>query len=230
MDGPMERIEAELLTDSGNDAVVRMPGRRFPGVLVQGGTLHILRSEVAEVVDACERGDLDEAQEATGLLSGELGCSADAVRGCVGRARDSPAALNCWAISLGSCGHRGPVVGVDLLGRQVRHLCGLDCFHRDSTLFPARSGALVVRSLSAWGRHYEPARLQVPHRCCLAALTSRLMSSRVRTLASSSSVLLAVLDSVVMSASTFSAAWLSVSSSVSICARNSVSWALERRS
>jgi hypothetical protein len=28
---------------------------------------------------------------------------------------------------------------------------GLNCFHRDSPLFPARSGALVVRSLSAWG-------------------------------------------------------------------------------
>ncbi|WP_420709074.1 DUF6959 family protein [Streptomyces sp. NRRL B-1140] len=31
----MERIEAELFTDGGNDAVVRIPGRRFPGVLVQ---------------------------------------------------------------------------------------------------------------------------------------------------------------------------------------------------
>ncbi|WUT05150.1 hypothetical protein OG802_18845 [Streptomyces sp. NBC_00704] len=32
----MKRIEAELFTDGGNDAVVRMPGRQFPGVLVQG--------------------------------------------------------------------------------------------------------------------------------------------------------------------------------------------------
>ncbi|MFC5672217.1 DUF6959 family protein [Streptomyces incanus] len=32
MDGPMERIEAELFIDGGNDAVVRTPGRRFPGV------------------------------------------------------------------------------------------------------------------------------------------------------------------------------------------------------
>ncbi|MFF0091551.1 DUF6959 family protein [Streptomyces canus] len=30
----MERVEAELFTDAGNDAVVRLPGRRFPGVLV----------------------------------------------------------------------------------------------------------------------------------------------------------------------------------------------------
>lgn len=27
----MERVEAELFTDGGNDAVVRLPGRRFPG-------------------------------------------------------------------------------------------------------------------------------------------------------------------------------------------------------
>ncbi|MFD8047097.1 DUF6959 family protein [Streptomyces chartreusis] len=29
---PTERIEAELFTDGGKDAVVRMPGRQFPGV------------------------------------------------------------------------------------------------------------------------------------------------------------------------------------------------------
>jgi hypothetical protein len=52
----MERIEAELFTDGGNDAVVRMPGRRFPGVLVE----------------ACERGDLDEARDSAGLLLADL--------------------------------------------------------------------------------------------------------------------------------------------------------------
>lgn len=72
MDAPMERIEAELFTDGGNDAVVRLPGRRFPGVLVQGDSLHILRSDVAEVVEACERGDLDEARDSAGLLLANL--------------------------------------------------------------------------------------------------------------------------------------------------------------
>ncbi|MGC4983242.1 DUF6959 family protein [Streptomyces sp. DT193] len=64
----MERVEAELFSDGGNDAVVRMPGRRFPGVLVQGDSLHILRSDMAEVMEACERGDLDEARDSAGLL------------------------------------------------------------------------------------------------------------------------------------------------------------------
>ncbi|MFD4879410.1 DUF6959 family protein [Streptomyces sp. NPDC058420] len=68
LDGSMERIDAELFTDGGNDAVVRLPGRRLPGVLIQGDSLHILRGDVAEVVEACERGDLAEAGEAAGLL------------------------------------------------------------------------------------------------------------------------------------------------------------------
>ncbi|MFF8532345.1 hypothetical protein ACN6K9_008194 [Streptomyces sp. SAS_267] len=68
----MESIEVELLTGGGNDAVVRMPGRRFPGVLVQGDSLHVLRSDVSDVVEACERGDLDEARESAGLLLADL--------------------------------------------------------------------------------------------------------------------------------------------------------------
>ncbi|MGW1245624.1 DUF6959 family protein [Streptomyces bobili] len=68
----MKRIEAELFTDGGNDAVVRMLGRRFPGVLTQGDSLHILRSAVAEVVEACERGDLEEARDSAGLLLADL--------------------------------------------------------------------------------------------------------------------------------------------------------------
>lgn len=68
----MERVEAELFTDGGNDAVVRLPGRNFPGVLVQGDSLHILRSDVAEVMEACEQGDLAEAQKAARLLLANL--------------------------------------------------------------------------------------------------------------------------------------------------------------
>ncbi|MGY5126248.1 DUF6959 family protein [Streptomyces nigrescens] len=66
----VERAEAELFTDGGNDAVVRLPGRRFPGVLMlmQGDSLHILRSDLTEVVEACERGDLAVARDSAGLL------------------------------------------------------------------------------------------------------------------------------------------------------------------
>ncbi|MEU9272793.1 hypothetical protein AB0E04_46520 [Streptomyces sp. NPDC048251] len=64
----MERIEAELFTAGGNNAVVRLPGRRFPGVLVQGDSLYILRTDMAELVEACDRGDLGDARDAAGLL------------------------------------------------------------------------------------------------------------------------------------------------------------------
>ena len=64
----MKRVEAELFTDGGNDAVVRLPDRRFPGVLIEGDSLHILRSDLAEVVEACEGGELAEARKSAGLL------------------------------------------------------------------------------------------------------------------------------------------------------------------
>jgi hypothetical protein len=38
----MDRVEVELVTDGGNNAVVRMPARSFPGVLIQGDTLSTL--------------------------------------------------------------------------------------------------------------------------------------------------------------------------------------------
>ncbi|MFI6645913.1 DUF6959 family protein [Streptomyces sp. NPDC050504] len=64
----MERIEAQLFTDAGNDAVVRLPPRRFPGVLIQGDSLSILRGDVAEIVEACAQGDVDDAHEAATIL------------------------------------------------------------------------------------------------------------------------------------------------------------------
>jgi hypothetical protein len=68
----MERVEAELFTDGGNNAVVRLPPRRFPGVLIQGDALSIIRSEVAEVVEACDQGNLAGARETAGLLLADL--------------------------------------------------------------------------------------------------------------------------------------------------------------
>ncbi|MFF9340799.1 DUF6959 family protein [Streptomyces sp. NPDC014773] len=47
----MERLEAEPFTDGGNDAVVRLPGRGFPGLLIQGDSLGALRPDVAALVE-----------------------------------------------------------------------------------------------------------------------------------------------------------------------------------
>ncbi|MFE5948435.1 DUF6959 family protein [Streptomyces sp. NPDC056480] len=68
----MERVEAELFTDGGNDAVVRLPGRNFPGVLIQGDTLSMLRSDVAELAELCATGDLEEALHVASLLQVDL--------------------------------------------------------------------------------------------------------------------------------------------------------------
>ncbi|MFF3619087.1 DUF6959 family protein [Streptomyces sp. NPDC002467] len=68
----MEHIEVELLTDPGSDAVVRLPPRNFPGVLIQGDSLSILRADVAEIVEACDQGDLGEAREAAAILLSNL--------------------------------------------------------------------------------------------------------------------------------------------------------------
>lgn len=68
----MERIEAELFTDPGNDAVVRLPPRNFPGVLIQGDSLSIIRADIAEIVDACDQSDVGEAREAAAILLSNL--------------------------------------------------------------------------------------------------------------------------------------------------------------
>jgi len=68
----MERVEVELFTDGSNNAVIRMPGRQFPGVLIQGDSLASLRSDVAEIRDACLAGDATEAVEAAEFLLEDL--------------------------------------------------------------------------------------------------------------------------------------------------------------
>ncbi|MER5687122.1 hypothetical protein [Streptomyces sp. NPDC002205] len=68
----MDRVEAELLTTGENNTVVRLPGRRFPGLLIQSDSLSILRSDVAEVVEAFDQGDAAGARETAGLLLADL--------------------------------------------------------------------------------------------------------------------------------------------------------------
>jgi hypothetical protein len=45
----MPQIEVDLLTDQGNNAVIRLPGRTYPGIVVQGDTLSILLDNLQEV-------------------------------------------------------------------------------------------------------------------------------------------------------------------------------------
>ncbi|MFD9105218.1 DUF6959 family protein [Streptomyces virginiae] len=52
----------------GSDTGVCLPPHRFPRVLIQGDSLSIIRSDVAEIVEACAQGDVDGAHEAATLL------------------------------------------------------------------------------------------------------------------------------------------------------------------
>lgn len=68
----MATIEVELLTDQGNNAVVRLPERKYPGILVQGDTLNTLISTTSEIIEALNRSDTTEAQELLGELVAQL--------------------------------------------------------------------------------------------------------------------------------------------------------------
>lgn len=68
----MERVEVELFTDGSNNAVVRMPGRKFPGVVVQGDSLSVIRSDVAAIRDACRTEGATEALELAEFLLEDL--------------------------------------------------------------------------------------------------------------------------------------------------------------
>lgn len=57
----VERIEVEVFSNTVNAAVVRLPGRRFPGIVVQGDSLSTLASDVRGALDALRAGDTEEA-------------------------------------------------------------------------------------------------------------------------------------------------------------------------
>jgi hypothetical protein len=58
----------EIYSDASNAAIMRHPGRRFPGVLVQGDTLRILVGQAASVVERSGRLSRDARDELNDLL------------------------------------------------------------------------------------------------------------------------------------------------------------------
>ena len=54
--------QAEILSNQTNCAVVQLPTRRFPGVVVQGDSLSGLVADLRTASEALGIGDLDEAQ------------------------------------------------------------------------------------------------------------------------------------------------------------------------
>jgi hypothetical protein len=60
--------EIQILSEASNMAIVRLPGRRFPGVVVQGDTLKSLCEVSAELVTALQEGNNQDAVEAATYL------------------------------------------------------------------------------------------------------------------------------------------------------------------
>jgi hypothetical protein len=46
----MDRVELEVFSAATNSAVVRMPGRKFPGVVIQGDTLSSLLGDAVQIL------------------------------------------------------------------------------------------------------------------------------------------------------------------------------------
>ena len=65
-------MQAELLSQPINFAIVQLPERQFPGVVVQGDTLHALTQRVEEMNEALRRGDLQELSDLIADVSEQL--------------------------------------------------------------------------------------------------------------------------------------------------------------
>ena len=57
----MKKEEVEIFSDSTNQAVMKHPGRNYPGVLVQGDTLYSICRDLDRVCREISNGNVDEA-------------------------------------------------------------------------------------------------------------------------------------------------------------------------
>jgi hypothetical protein len=68
----MTVVQVEMLADSSNSAVLRLPGRKHPGVLVQGDSLSVLAGLAGEANEAIAKNDYSEAASALRELLSRL--------------------------------------------------------------------------------------------------------------------------------------------------------------
>ena len=69
----MPRVEVDILTGHHNYAVLRLPGRRSPGVLFQGESLSSLTGDVDEALRLLRSGDHAAAEAQLEALPAHLG-------------------------------------------------------------------------------------------------------------------------------------------------------------
>jgi hypothetical protein len=68
----MAEEQVEILSQAINRPVLRLPGRKFPGVLIQGDTLSSLYALAHEAHSRAEREDDPELADLTGQMMDEL--------------------------------------------------------------------------------------------------------------------------------------------------------------
>jgi hypothetical protein len=65
--------EIEILSEEPNATVVCIPGRQFPGIVVQGDTLKSWHELASEVLRAIEKKELNEAEDSARYLREKIG-------------------------------------------------------------------------------------------------------------------------------------------------------------
>lgn len=80
----MPKIEVESFSETSNSAVIRLPGRNFPAIAIQGDSLKILSDCAGDLARLSRGSDLPELQSAvselTDILNGYQRAYEDALR------------------------------------------------------------------------------------------------------------------------------------------------------
>ena len=61
----MTKIEVESFSDASNAAVVRLPGRQFPGIVLQGDSLKLLMDSACEIARLSRSSTIPGLEEAS---------------------------------------------------------------------------------------------------------------------------------------------------------------------
>jgi hypothetical protein len=68
----MKRIEVEMLSEESNCPVVKAPGRKFPGIILQGDSLKQLYDSAIEISELSKDGNHDDLLAALDNLKERL--------------------------------------------------------------------------------------------------------------------------------------------------------------
>ena len=68
----MKKEEVEIFSDATNQAVMKHPGRHYPGVLIQGDTLYSFCQSLDEVCKDLKRKDIEAAYDEVNELRNTL--------------------------------------------------------------------------------------------------------------------------------------------------------------